>query len=139
MAETVTNRCKYRALLALMNALGANASMGVILGTQVGVHNPDLNTVADLDAVASVVIHTERLPLSAGTVTEDDTADRSALDYGNVTFAATAATTAQGVFLYDATGGTDATRDLLAVYTTGFPKPMDGGLAITVSDLLRQN
>lgn len=135
MAETVTNRAKYRALNALLGAI--DARMLVITGTAVGVNDPDLDTVASLDAVTGVSIHTERIALTGEAVTEDDTNNRAALDAADVTFAAAPGVTAQGVALYDEGGGTDATRDLLAIYTTGFPQPMDGGLTITINDLLR--
>lgn len=137
MAETVTNRGKYRALLALMGAV--DARMLVITGTQTGVNNPDLSTVADLDAVTGVSIHTERVALTGETVTQDDANDRASYDSGNVTFVAAPGVTAQGVAVYaePATTPTDATRDLIAIYTSGFPQPLDGGLTITIADLLR--
>lgn len=135
MAETVTNRGKYRALNLLLS--GSDLRMLVITGTAVGVVDPDLNTVADLDAVTGVSIHTERIALSGETVTEDDTNNRAALDASDVSFAAAPGVTAQGVAVYDEGGGTDSTRDLLAVYTTGFPQPMDGGLTVTIADLIR--
>lgn len=137
MAETVTNRGKARALQALLAALGANAQLVVITGTQTGVNSTTINTVADLDAVSGVSIHTERATLTGGAVTEDDGNNRAALDYGNVSFAAAPGVTAQGVALVDGSGGSDAARDVLAVYTTGFPVPMDGGLNVTITDLLR--
>ncbi len=135
MAETVTNRGKYRALNALVGA--SDLRMLVIVGTQTGVNSADLSTVAELDAVSGVSIHSERVALSSETTTQDDANDRATLDSANVTFAAAASVTAQGVAVYDEGSGSDASRDLIAVYTTGFPQPMDGGLTITVSDLLR--
>lgn len=135
MAETVTNRGAYRALAALLADIDGRVL--AFTGTQTGVHSKDLNTVADLDAVTSVVIHSERIALTSEAVTEDDTDDRAELDTANVSFAAAPAVTAQGVALYDEGNGTDAGRDLIAIYTTGFPQPMDGGLNITVADLLR--
>ncbi|WP_047893256.1 hypothetical protein [Micromonospora sp. RV43] len=137
MAETVTNRGKYRALAALLASLGANAQMIVFTGTQTGVNNPDINTVADLDAVASVNIHGERLSLAGGSVAEDDDADRASLDYANLTYAAAPGVTAQGVALIDGSGANDSARDVLIVFTTNFPQPMDGGLNVSIADLLR--
>jgi hypothetical protein len=135
VAETVTNRGKYRALNALLDA--SDLRMLVIVGTQTGVNDPDLATVADLDAVSGVSIHSERISLSSETVTQDDANNRAALDSANVEFAAAPSVTAQGVAIYDEGDGSDTGRDLIAVYTTGFPQPMDGGLTVTVSDLLR--
>lgn len=135
MAETYTNRGKYRAL----NALNAASDLRLLAftGTQTGVSNPDLSTVADLDAVSGVSIHSERLTLTGKSVTQDDTNDRAALDSANASFSAAPGVTAQGVALYDEGNGTDAGRDLIAVYTTNFPKVMDGGLNVTIADLIR--
>lgn len=134
MAETVTNRGKY--LLAHSGMNGRDLRMLVILGTQTGVSDPDLNTVADLDAVSGVSIHSERIALANETITEDDTNNRVNLDSDNVSFAAAPGVTAQGVAVF-IEGANDAAREVVAIYTTGFPQPMDGGLAITVSDWLR--
>lgn len=122
-------------MLALVGA--ADLRMLVFTGTQTGVTNPDLHTVADLDAVASVAIHSERIALTSITTTEDDTNDRAALDSADVTFAAAPGVTAQGVAIYDNTGGVDSSRDLIAVYITNFPQPMDGGLIVQVNDFIR--
>lgn len=139
MPDTVTNRGKARALQALLANLGANAQMIVFTGTQTGVNNVDLNTVADLDAVTGVSIHSERLALPSGTVAEDDATDRAALDYGNLSYAAAPGVTAQGVAFIDGSGASDAARDLISVHITGFPVPMDGGLNVNIADLLRGN
>lgn len=135
MADVTTNRGKYRAMLAL--AAAADLRMLVFTGTQAGTTNPDLNTIADLDALSSVAIHTERIALTSITTTEDDVNDRAALDCADVTYAAAPGVTAQGVAIYDNTGGNDSARDLIAVYITGFPQPMDGGLVVQVADFLR--
>ncbi len=135
MAETTTNRGKYRMLAAL--AAAADLRILVFTGTQTGVNNPDLNTLADLDGVSGVALHTERIALTGITVSENDTADRAEIDADNVSFAAAADVDAQGVAIFDHTGGADASRDLIGVYTSGFPQPMDGGLNITVADVLR--
>jgi hypothetical protein len=135
MAETTTNRGKYRMLAAL--AADADLRMLAITGTAAGVNDPDLNTVADLDAVTGVSIHTERITLTGILVTENDTDDRGELDADNAVFAAAAGVTAVGVAIFDHTGGADASRDLISIHTTGFPKVMDGGLTVDVADLLR--
>ena len=135
MAETTTNRGKYRTLAALMVA--SDLRMLVILGTQTGVNNADLSTVADLDAVTGVSIHTERIALTSEAVTQDDANDRAALDPAAVSFAAAPGVTAQGVAIYDEGTGADSGRDLISVHTTGFPAVMDGGLNVGIADLLR--
>lgn len=135
MAETVTNRGAFLIMNTGLPAL--DLRMAVFTGTQTGVHNKDHNTVADLDAVSGVSIHAERIALASDTVTEDDTNDRVNADSGNVTFAASPGTTAQGVVIYHEAAAADATREIIGIYTTGFPQPMDGGLVVTVADYLR--
>jgi hypothetical protein len=135
MAETATNRGKY--LMATAGVNGLDLRMLVFTGTQTGTADPDLNTVADLDAVSGVSIHSERIALASETVTEDDTNNRANLDAANVSFAAAPGVTAQGVAIYDEGNGTDAGRQLFFIYTTGFPQPIDGGLNVTISDYAR--
>jgi hypothetical protein len=96
----------------------------------------DLNTVADLDAVSGVGIHTERIALANESITEDDSNNRANLDSDNVSFAAAAGVDALGVGIF-VEGANDAARELISVHTTGFPQPMDGGLTVTVADWLR--
>lgn len=134
MAETVTNRGKY--LLAHGGMNGRDLRMLIILGTQTGVNDPDLNTVADLDAVTSVSIHSERIALANESITEDDSNNRVNLDSDNVTYAAAPGVTAQGAAIY-VEGANDAAREVVTIHTTGFPQPMDGGLVVTVPDWLR--
>ena len=134
MAETVTNRGKYTVFNSSIPAL--TLRMCYFTGTQVGTADPDLNTVADLEAVSGVTVGAERVALASVTVTEDDTNNRVNVDAANLSFGAIAAT-AQGVAIYDEGGGTDATRPIIAIYTTGFPVVMDGGLNITITDWLR--
>jgi len=135
MAETVTNRGKFRGGRDGLNTL--DLRMCIFTGTATGTNDPDLNTVADLDAVTGVSIHTERIALTGEAYTEDDVNNRMNGDSNNVTFAAAPGVTAQGVAIYDEGSGTDATRDLITIYSTGFPQPVDGGLVITVTDFIR--
>lgn len=134
MAETVTNRGKY--LLAHGGMNGRDLRMCVFTGTATGTNDPDLNTVADLDAVSGVSIHSERIALANESVTEDDTNNRVNLDADNVVFAAAAGVTAQGVAIY-VEGANDAAREIVTIHSTGFPQPMDGGLTVTIADWLR--
>lgn len=135
MAESVSNKGKY--LIGTVGINGLTLRAAVFTGTQTGVHDVDLNTVADLDAVTSVGIHTERLTPGSITVTEDDTNDRVAVDCANLTFAAAPGVTAQGLVFYHEVSAADASRQIVSVHTTGFPQPMDGGLNVTVNDFLR--
>lgn len=133
MAETVTNRGKFLVGNAGMN--GRDLRMCVILGTQTGVNDVDLNTVADLDAVSGVSIHSERIALANETVT-DDTNNRVNFDADAAVFAAAPGVTAQGVAIY-VEGANDAAREIVTIHTTGFPQPMDGGLTVNIADWMR--
>lgn len=135
---TATNRGKYTVLAAALATLDLRACL--ITGTSTGAEDPDLNTVADLDAVAGVGIHTERLTVTGEAVAEDDANDRANLTADNLTFAAAPGVDAYGYAIYDEGGGTDNTRTLIGVAVDGFTAgiPVDGGLTITIGDLLRQ-
>jgi hypothetical protein len=135
MAETVTNKGKYLLSTVGINNLTVRAC--IFTGTATGTNNPDLDTVADLDAVSGVSIHSERLTPGSITVTEDDANDRANIDCANLTFAAAPGVTAQGLAFYHEVSAADASRQLISIHTTGFPQPMDGGLTVTVADFLR--
>lgn len=134
MAETVTNRGKFTVFSSGIPAL--DLRMCYFTGTQTGTNDPDINTVADLEAVTGVSVGAERVALTSVTVTEDDASDRVNVDAANLSFGAVAAT-AQGVAIYNEGGGTDATRTIVTIYTTNFPVAMNSGLNITISDWLR--
>jgi len=135
VAESITNRGKFRLTQQHVTAIAWRATL--VTGTQTGIHSLTLNTVADLDAVTSVNIHTERLTPASVTYTEDDGNGRVNIDCANLTFAASAGVTAQALIFYDEGSGTDSTRDLISVHSTGFPVPIDGGLVVTVTDFAR--
>jgi hypothetical protein len=135
VAELIYNRGKLR--LANQNATAISWRATLFIGTVTGTNDPDLNTVADLDAVTGVSIHTERLTPASVTYTEDDTNDRLNIDCANLTFAIAAGVTAVGLIFYHEGSGTDATRELISCHTTGFPVPLDGGLVVTVNDFAR--
>lgn len=137
MAESITNRGKFR--LAQQHVTPIVWRCGIVTGTQTGIHALTLNTVAELDAVTSVNIHTERVTPTGITYTEDDANNRVNIDSANITFAAATGVTAQALFFYDEGNATDAGRDLISVHSTGFPVPLDGGLVITVNDFLRNS
>jgi len=140
MAEVAYNRGKTRLANGSTNGATSDLRMLVIAGASLpaGWSNADLNTVADLDAVTGLDIHTERIALASLTVTQDDTNDRANLDAANVVFAAAAGVTARAVVIYDhAAGGSDSARYLICGSSTGLPQPMDGGLTIAIADWAR--
>jgi hypothetical protein len=137
MPDTVTNRGKLLALNGGWAAL--DLRMAVLLdtnGTDVSgltaATIQDFNFVVDIDGVGTISIHTERIALTNESYTEDDTNNRADADADTVSFAAAAGVTAEGVCIYDEGSATDATRQVLGVYTTGFPQPMDGGLDVNI-------
>lgn len=137
MAEIVYNRGKF--LLARQHVVAVAWRATLFIGTVTGTNDPDLNTVADLDAVSGVSIHTERLTPASVTYTENDTNDRLEIDCANLTFAAAAGVTAVGLVFYHEAAAADSTRELISCHTTGFPVPVDGGLVVTVTDFLRNS
>ena len=134
MAESVPNRGKLRILNT--NMATADLRMCYFTGTTTGVHALTLNTVADLEAVTGVTVAAERVALANESATEDDANNRAGADADSVVFTAAPGVTAQGVAIY-IEGASDAARDLIGVYTTGFPQPVDGGLTVNITDFLR--
>jgi hypothetical protein len=136
--DTVTNRAKKEILDGTTPLTTAeDIRMAVLLDTGAGevaaitaATVQDLNTMADLDAITGVSFHSERIALASETVTEDDTNNWALFDSADVVYAAAPGVTARGVAVYSEGGGTDATRTLISVHTTGFPQPMDGGLTV---------
>jgi hypothetical protein len=136
MAETVYNRGKY--LLANGGMGGRDLRMAIVLGTTTGIDDVDLDTVADLDAVSGVSIHSERIALANESVTQDDVNNRVNLDADAAVFASASGVTGLAAVIY-VEGANDAARELVTSYTTGFGAglPMDGGLTVNIADWLR--
>lgn len=138
MAEIVYNVGKTRIANGDTPLDSADLRMLIVITSKTGADNPDLATLAAIDAVGTVAFHSERVALSSLTVTQDDTNNRANADSGNVSFAAAPGVTALAAIIYDhAGGGSDSARYPIAFYDTGFPQPMDGGLNVTVNDFLR--
>lgn len=142
MSEIAYNRGKTRLTNGLMNAVGSDLRMLLLVGAlPAGWSNPALNTIADLAAVPGITIHSERIALTGLTDTQDDVNNRANLDSNNVTFAGVVGVTAFAGVIYDQAGGvTDATRFLVVGSSTGFGvggKPLDGGLSVIVNDWAR--
>lgn len=139
MAELVFNTGKA----ALANGRIANGATNLkavnVITSKTGL-DADQATLAAIDAVGTIALHTERVTLTSVTVTADNSNDRANIDCGNITFAAAAGVTSLGLLIYDATTDTsDSTRVPVAFYDTGWGAglPMDGGLVVTVNDFLR--
>lgn len=138
MAEVVFNVGKTRIAAGDTALDSSDLRMLIVITSKTGAADPDLATLAAIDAVGTVAFHSERVALASLTVTQDNTNDRANADCGNVTFAAAPGVTALAAIIYDhAAGGTDSVRYPIAFYDTNFPQPMDGGLVVTVNDFLR--
>jgi hypothetical protein len=138
MSEVVYNVGKARALAGAITAGGTNLKAAIIITSKTGAADPDLATMAAIDAVGTVAFHSQRVALTSVTVTTDNTNDRVNIDSGDITFSAAAGVTALALVIYDATTDTsDTTRIPISYHDTGFPQPMDGGLVVAVSDFLR--
>jgi hypothetical protein len=138
MSEVVYNVGKARALVGAITAGGTNLKAAIIITSKTGAADPDLATMAAIDAVGTVAFHSQRVALTSVTVTTDNTNDRVNIDSGDITFSAAAGVTALALVIYDATTDTsDSTRIPISYHDTGFPQPMDGGLVVAVSDFLR--
>lgn len=141
MAEVVYNVGKARALAGLISAGTANLAAALIITSKTGAADPDLATMAAIDAVGTVAFHSQRVTLTGVTVTTDNANDRVNIDAADITFSASAGVTALAMVIYDKTTDTnDSTRIPLAFYDTNFGAgvPLDGGIVVAVTDFLRQ-
>jgi hypothetical protein len=130
VAEVAYNAGKARLL----------AGAAAVITSKTGASDPDLATMAAIDAVGTVAFATQRVTLTGVSVTTDNANDRVNLDSADFSFSAAAGVTALAVIIYDATTDTnDTTRIPLFFYDTGFGAglPMDGGLNVTVTDFAR--
>lgn len=144
MSAVVTNRHKKDELAAW---LAAHSTVKVLLlkVAPAGCFDPDLDTVAQLLAVSTAAecdfTNYARKTLASVTATEVDGSDWAALDAANVVWTsaggATNNTPAAAAY-YDEGGGTDATRILVGVTSTGFGSTTTNGgdLTYAIPDFL---
>jgi hypothetical protein len=140
MAEVVYNVGKTRIAAGDTPLDTADLRMLIVITSKTGADNPDLATLAAIDAVGTVAFHSERVALASLTVSQDDGNNRANADAGNVTFAAAPGVTALAAIIYDhAGGGSDSLRFPIAFYDTNFGAgvPMDGGLVVNIADWAR--
>jgi len=138
MAEVVYNVGKDRVTANAIPNAATNLKAAIVITSKTGADNPELATMAAIDAVGTVAFHSERVTLTSVTKATDNTNDRINFDSGNITFAAAAGVSALALIIYDATTDTsDSTRIPISFHDTGFPQPMDGGLVVNVTDFLR--
>jgi hypothetical protein len=140
VTTVVYNAGKARALAGLLSAGTTNLAMALIITSKTGAADPDLATMAAIDAVGTVAFHSSRQALASVTVTTDNANDRVNVDAADVTFPAAAGVVALAAVIYDKTTDTsDSTRIPLLYDDTNFGTgiPMDGGLNVAIADFLR--
>lgn len=141
MAEVVYNAGKKRALDGLIVSGTSNLAAALVITSKTGASDPDLATMATIDAVGTVGLHSVRQTLTSVTVATDNTNDRVNIDCADITWPAAAGVIALAMIVYDKTTDTnDGTRIPLSFHDTNFGSgvPLDGGLTVAVNDLLRQ-
>ena len=141
MADIVYNTGKARALAGLLVSGTTNLAAALVVTSKAGAADPDLATMADIDAVGTVAFHPNRQTLTAVTVTTDNANDRVNIDCADITWPAAAGVVALAMIVYDKTTDTnDGTRVPLSFHDTNFGAgvPLDGGLVVSIADLLRQ-
>jgi hypothetical protein len=140
MAEVVYNIAKDRIAKGQLVFGTTVLKALLVITSKTGASDPDLATLAAIDAVGTVAFHTDRQTLTTVVATQDNANDRENIDSANIAFGASAGVTALAMIIYDATTDTtDTTRLPVAFYDTGFGAglPIDGGLNVTVTDFLR--
>jgi hypothetical protein len=138
MADIVYNQGAHRLMAAAIAGTALDLRACYTFGVGTGMDNRDLNFLSDVDALTNVSLSTSRQALTGEASTLDEANDRANVDSGDITFPAHATETpATSLIIYHEGGGTDATRELMSCHTTGFPQPVNGGLLVTVNDLLR--
>jgi hypothetical protein len=140
MAEVVYNIAKDRLSKGQLVFGTTVLKALLVITSKTGASDPDLATLAAIDAVGTVAFHTDRQTLTTVVATQDNANDRENIDSANIAFGASAGVTALAMIIYDATTDTtDTTRLPVAFYDTGFGAglPIDGGLNVTVTDFLR--
>lgn len=138
MADIVYNQGAQAFMNAALTGSALDLRAAYTFGAGTGMDNRDLNFVSEVDALTNVSISTSRQALTGEASTLDEANDRANVDSGDITFPAHATETpATAMIIYHEGGGADASRQLVACYTSGFPQPVNGGLVVTVNDFLR--
>lgn len=131
MAEVAYNAGKARAALLTPGTTALRAAL--VITSKAGAADPDLTTMAAVDAVGTVALHATRVTLTNVTVTVDSANDRVNIDCDDIAFPASAGVVALAMIVYDGTVDTnDGTRVPISFYDTGFGAglSLDGGLNV---------
>lgn len=134
MAATTFNRFKFRTASGLHD-WDATAKTVVVLevrSTTAGADtNPDLNTLADLLAVAGVAeaagTGAARKALATPTVVQDDVNNRAVLDAADPTWTAANWGDARAIVVCETADGVNANMHLVSIHDGGLPITTNGG------------
>lgn len=141
MAEVMYNVGKTRIVAGDTALDTSDLRAALIITDKAGASAPALATMAAIDAVGAVGLHTERVPLTTLTVTQDDANNRASASAAGFSFSAAPGVVALALVIYDHAGGaSDAARFPIGFFDTGFGTgiPIDSGLSCTVNtDWLR--
>lgn len=139
MAEVVYNTGKEKITTNALPNAATNLRALLISVNKTGASDPDVATVAAIDALNSgaTVLTTQRVTLASVTKTSGatlNTNDRVEWDCADFAFTGVASVSALALVIYDEGGGADATRIPIAYYDTGFGGGIDitGGLNVTI-------
>ena len=137
MAVVTYNRGADRIMECALTSAALDLRCALVLGSTTGVIDQDLDTVADIDALSGVSLHSERIAATGEASTQDDTNNRANVDMGDFVFAPSVGVTALGAVVYDETTGADSGRELVWGMTFAVAQPIDGGFTLGIADLLR--
>lgn len=138
MAEIWYNSGKLRLTQGAILTGSTTLAAYIVITSKTGADDPDLATMAAIDAIGTVAFHGTRTILSAVTVATDAVNNRVDIDCGVISYGAAGGVTALAMIICDITDDTSmATRIPISFYDTGFPQPMDGGLVINVTNFAR--
>jgi hypothetical protein len=140
MAVVTYNRGADRIMECALSSTALDLRCALVIDAAAAIASiidQDLDTVADVDAIADLSIHTERIALTSETSTQDDANNRANVDAADIVFAAAAGVDVHGAVVYDEGAGADATRHLVWGMSFAAAQPLDGGFTLAVADLVR--
>lgn len=121
--EMVYNRAKYNLVTGTTSWGLTPIGCLLLSGVTSAVVNPDLNTLADLFGAGGVEASGTGYARKSLTTTvfQDDGNDWVRMNANSVTWTGLSVGSVAAMVVYDNSGGTDATRDLICLLDSGFP------------------
>lgn len=144
MAQAATNKGKYLFSHGDIVPGTTTLKMGLLKTcANVATSAPDINFITDMESHADFAELTAsgyaRVTIPGVTTTENDTSDYANVAMTAVNFAAiSTGETIVGAFIYKDTGGSDATREVIAIYDISPNIPTNGStVTINAGDFAR--